>query len=350
GCLSGLPSTDIIINTSSPTPKSNHHSTAIHAHADRPPLPSDAFPGGRLNISSFSAETATDAIRTSSVTPKSTHPSPSVNIGSVPISTSHSDDNSVATGKLMIQELNLVIVGPLERAGVPPASSSWPLPSIDLNLTSLQYAPPPNPIGTVSLAMPKGDVVTAPMPLAPSMQMPASVAPCLPPLTSGGITAPAPVLPPAQPMTAVVNLAGTNEYSGVPETARLLRQINDTITHSEDSTPSYTPHATPPALPLMNPFPFTPSLHIRAALPSLPWHTWPISPVPDISRLHVDAPATPSTALQHAAIAYDSHGPLGSAVLMIPTGNAPLNTPGTPSPTSDVSMDISSDGKHVNEV
>jgi hypothetical protein len=61
------------------------------------------------------------------------------------------------------------------------------------------------------------------------------------------------------------------------------------------------------------------------------------------TRLHVDAPATPSTALQHAAVAHDSHGQLGSAVLMIPTGNAPMNTPGTPSPTSDVSMDISSE-------
>jgi len=304
-----------------------------------------------MYITSFSGQTATDAMRKfSSVTPKSPHPSPSVNIGSVPISTSHSDNNSLATRKLMIQELNLVIVGPLGRAEVPPASSSCPLPSIDLNLTSLQYAPPPNPIRTASPAMLKGDVVTAPMHFAPSVQTPASVAACLPPPTSSGITAPAPVLPPAQPMTAAVNLAGTNEYCGVPETAGLLRQIHDTITNSKDSTPSYTPHSTPPALPLTNPFPFTPSLRISAASPSLPWHTWPISPVPDISRLHVDAPATPSTALQHAAVAHDSHGQLGSAMQMIPTGKSPMNIPGTPSPTSDVSMDISSDGKHVNEV
>jgi hypothetical protein len=351
GCLSSLPSTDIINNTSSLMPKSNHPSTAILTHADRPALPSDAFPGGHLNITSFSAQTATDAIRkSSSVTPKSTHPSPSVDIGSVPISTSHSDNNSLATRKLMIQELNPVIVGPLGRPGVPPVSSSCPLPRIDLNLTSLQYAPPPNPIGTASPAMPKGDVVTAPMPFAPSVQTPASVAACLPPSTSSGMTVPAPVLPLAQPIAAVVNPAGTSEYSGVPETAGLLCQPNDTITNSEDSTPSYTPHATPLALPLTNPFPFTPSLRISIASPTLRWHTWPISPVPDISRLHVDAPATPLTALQHATVSYDSPHPLGSAVLMIPTGNAPMNTPGTPSSTSDVSMDISSDGKHVNEV
>jgi hypothetical protein len=242
---------------------------------------------------------------------------------------------------LVIQDLNPVIVGPLGMTKVPPVSSSCPLPSIDLNLTSLQDAPPPNLIPAAFSVTPKGGVVTSPMPLALSMPKPAAVVGSSATPTSGGMIAPAAV---------VVNPVGMNEDSGVPEIARLLRQPNDTITNSNDSTPSYTPHSTPPALLLTNPFPSTPSLRISTALPTLPWHTWPISPVPDISRLHVNAPATPSTAFQHAAVLYDSPRPLGCAVLMIPTGNARMNTPGTPSSTSDVSMDISSDGKQVNEV
>jgi hypothetical protein len=346
--LSGPRSTDAIIKASSLTPRSLHLSPSVEvgstilARADRAAMPSDAFLGSSFNITSFSGPPATDGIRKASpATPKSTHPIPSVDIRSVPISASPSDTNLLATEKLVIQDLNPVIVGPFGMTRVPPVSSSCPLPSIDLNLTSLQDAPPPNLIPAAFSVTPKGGVVTSPMPLALSMPKPAAVVGSSATPTSGGMIAPAAV---------VVNPVGMNEDSGVPEIAGLLRQPNDTITNSNDSTPSYTPHSTPPALPLTNPFPSTPSLRISTASPTLPWHTWPISPVPDISRLHVDAPVTPSTAFQHAAVPYDSPRPLGRAVLMIPTGNAGMNTPGTPSSTSDVSMDISSDGKQVNEV
>jgi hypothetical protein len=357
GNLSGPRSTDAIIKASSLTPRSLHLSPSVEvgstilARADRAAMLSGAFPGSSFNITSFSGPPATDGMRKASpVTPKSTHPILSVDIRSVPISSSPSDTNLLATEKLVIQDLNPVIVGPFGMTRVPPVSSSCPLPSIDLNLTSLQDAPPPNLIPAAFSVTPKGGVVTSPMPLALSMPKPAAVVGSSATPTSGGMIAPAAVVPSAQPSAAVVNPVGMNEDSGVPEIAGLLRQPNDTITNSNDSTPSYTPHSTPPALPLTNPFPSTPSLRISTASPTLPWHTWPISPVPDISRLHVDAPATPSTAFQHAAVPYDLPRPLGRAVLMIPTGNARMNTPGTPSSTSDVSMDISSDGKQVNEV
>jgi hypothetical protein len=158
--LSGPPSTtDAIIKASTVTPKSNHPSPsvevglAILACADR-------------HITCISGPPTTNAImKASSVTPKSTHPSPSVEVGLAPISTFHSDINLLATEKLMIQEFNPVIVGPLGMAGGPPGSSSCPLPSIDLNLTSLQDAPPPKLIPTASLEPPNGGVVIAPMPL-----------------------------------------------------------------------------------------------------------------------------------------------------------------------------------------
>jgi hypothetical protein len=279
-------------------------------------------------------------MKASLVTSKSTHPSPSVDVSSAPISISHSAINSLATEKLMIQELNPANVGPLAMAGVPPASSSFPLPSINLNLTLLQDAPTPNPIRTASSATPTGGAVQKPADLVASLATP----------RLGAMAAMAPAVPSAQPSAVVVKPVGTNLDSSVPENAGFLCEPNDTITHADDSTPSYTPHATPPALPLMNPFPFTPSLRISAASPAIPWCTSPTSPVPDISRLHVDTPATPSTAIQRAAVHYDSPHPLGHAVLIIPSRNAAMNTPGTPSSMSDVSMDISSNGKHVNDV